>query len=414
MRWLLLLTAVLFATPVKAGVYYSGDEPNPLPAQWRGFLLDLRALRLAANPNAGGFKSATPLRDSYLAAALKLEAKAKEGALTADEAADLGAIHIRLGQTESALRVLRDASRKHQSHFRLTANLGAAWHQSGDLERAEATLSEAVELAPKEHRRAEQLHLKLVQLRRKEKSADALDDLFGLKFQPGETAKLPDDALAVAQQLCLWLPTDARLLWQLGEVANTLGDVRTAATLLDACVTDFGIKSEDARERRKKYRTAADELDKAADHKAFDGIKFASARAFPKRFDAGRLPKIDPTRANPLPWGALDETEVGKKFAVKHLPYVRDLDGKTVVLSGFMQPAKADEVTEFVLTEFPIGCWFCESPGPFQVVQVEAAGGKPVPFTRGMITVVGKLQLNRTDPERLLFAVVDSVVKGAE
>jgi hypothetical protein len=91
---------------------------------------------------------------------------------------------------------------------------------------------------------------------------------------------------------------------------------------------------------------------------------------------------------------------------------VADLDGKPVTVSGFIQPQKADEVTEFLLTEFAVGCWFCDSPGPLQVVRVEA--GKPVAFTTGLVTVTGTLRLNTTDPERLLFTVTDATVKLAE
>ena len=405
----LALASVLLASPAFAGLHYSGDEQNPTPVEWRGYLLDLRGLRLAANPTSGGLRTPTPLRDRYLNAALKLEAKAKETPLSAADAADLGALYVRMGLPEKAVGVLRPAVRKNPDHFRLAANLGTAWQLAGDLEQATAALEEAVKLAPKEWKVAEELHLKLVRGRSKEKpGADGLDDLFDLK-------KLPADALALTQQLAAWLPTDPRVLWQLAEVTHAVGDVRTAANLFDGVVIEFGFKGETARERRRVVRAAADELAKTEDHtRPFAGVKFASKRLFPRRFDVASLPKIDPTKANPLPWAALDETEVGKKFAVTYLPYVADLDGKTVTIHGFMQPQKADEVTEFLLTEFAVGCWFCDSPGPFQIVQVEAAGGKAVPFATGMMSVTGKLHLNRTDPERLLFTITDAVVKQPE
>lgn len=405
MRPLLLLLLLPAVAP--AGVHYSGDEPNPAPVEWRGYLLDLRGLRLAANPTSGGLKTPTPLRDRYLTAALKLENQAKDKPLTADEAADLGALYVRLGLPEKAVGVLRSAVRKHPDHFRLQANLGTAWQLAGDLDQAAAALEEAVRLAPKEHKATEELHLKLVRSRSKERpGADGLDAIFDLK-------QLPAEALAHTQLLASWLPTDARVLWQLAEVTHAVGDVRTAANLLDGVVIEFGFKGEAARERRRVVRAAADELAKTEDHsKPFGGVKFASKRLFPKRFDVDSLPKIDPAKANPLPWAALDETEVGKKFAVKYLPYVADLDGKTVSVVGFMQPQKADEVTEFLLTEFAIGCWFCDSPGPMQIVQVDAR--KAVPFVTGQVTVTGKLQLNKSDPERLLFTITGATVKLAE
>ena len=400
---------LLLASPASAGVHYSGDEQHPPPVEWRGYLLDLRGLRLAANPSSGGLRTAMPLRDRYLNAALKLEAVAKEKPLTADDAADLGALYIRLGTPEKAVGVLRPAVRANPDHFRLASNLGTAWQLAGDLERATAAMEDAVKLAPKEWTAAEEVQLKLLRGRAKEKpGADGLDELFDFK-------KLPADALALAQQLAAWLPTDPRVLWQLAEITNTVGDVRTAANLFDGVVIEFGFKGETARERRRVVRAAADELAKTDDHtKPFIGVKFVSKRLFPRRFDAGTLPKIDPAKANPLPWGALDETDVGKGFEVKFLPYVADLDGKTVTLLGSMQPQKRDAVTHFLLTEFSVGCWFCDAPGPLQVVQVEAAGGKAVPFATGMIAVTGTLKLNRDDPERLLFTITDATVKRPE
>jgi hypothetical protein len=406
MNWRVLFV-VLLGTPVaQAGVYYSGDEPNPLPVVWRGFLLDLRALRVSANPSVGGTKSSTPLRDRYVEATLKLEAKVKTG-LTADERADLGALYIRLGQPEKAVAVLRPGMRDHPDHFRIAANLGTACQLIGDWDQSITCLSEAVRLAPENAKKAEELHLKLVRLRSKDnKGAEHLDDLFGAKY--------PDDALALGQQLCVWLPNDSRLMWQLGEIAHSLGDLRSAANLLDGCVTEMGLASATARERRKRFREEVEAWEKQPDHQPFRGISFASQRVFPKRFDASWLPKIHPSMPNPLPWGALDETEIGKKFAVRFLPYVDELDGKTVQISGYMIPSKTDTVTEFLISEFPIGCWFCESPGPLQLLRVESADGKPISTTTGLVTITGTLRLNRTDPEQHVFSVTGATVRGAE
>jgi hypothetical protein len=333
--------------------------------------------------------------------------KAKKAALSADDAADLGALYVRLGSADKAVGVLRPAVRKNPEHFRLAANLGTAWQLNGDAEQAAANLEEAVRLAPKEWKAAEELHLKLARGRAKEKKdADSLDDLFDL-------TKPPADALALTQQLAAWLPNDPRMLWQLAEVTNAVGDVATAANLFDGVVIDFAIKSETARERRKTVRAKADELAKTEDHsKPFAGVKFVSKRLLPKRFDPKSLPKIDPAGTNPLPWATLDETEIGPKFKVTHLKYVADLDGKTVTLSGYMRPGSGDGAEEFLLTEFAVGCWFCESPGPLQLVRVESAKG--VPLATGPITVTGKLVLNSTDPEVLLFSVVGATVKLAE
>src|SRR5262249_50881231 len=151
--------------------------------------------------------------------------------LTADEAADLGALYVRLGEPARAIDVLRPAVRAHPLHYRLAANLGTAWQAHGDLAQAAACLEQAVRLAPGKLQKVEALHLKLVRLRARERpGAQGLDDLFGVRFvgpsgkyEPGKLAPaqrkaLPAGAVALAQQLALWLPADGRLLWLLGEL----------------------------------------------------------------------------------------------------------------------------------------------------------------------------------------------------
>src|SRR5262249_23497216 len=151
---------------------------------------------------------------------------------------------LRLGDNDAALDVLREAQRANPKHFATLANLGTAWQMAGDLEQAADCLRQAVVLAPGKDQRAEELHLRLVRQRlRQQKDAQELDDLFGVhyvgesrKFEPGKLAaaerkKLPTDAVAKVQLLALWFPGDARLLWQLAELASAHGDVRTAADL---------------------------------------------------------------------------------------------------------------------------------------------------------------------------------------
>jgi len=414
---LALLTLIPIPSPLQGGVYYTGDSRNELPAEWAGFLRDQRALRLAADPRNAGFNAFIPLRDTAVDAVIKLEGLKKTRELTADELADLGALHLRLGQPEKAVGILRGANRLHSEHFRIAANLGSAWQQSGDLAQATAALEEAVRLAPKELRVLEALHLKLVRGRAKEKKGDSgLDDLFGVDYSGDAKAKLPANALALVQELGLVLPSDARLLWQLAEIAHSHGDVRTAANLLDGAVVELGLSSDDARTRRARFRAAADELAKKDDHAIHKGtLKFASNRAFKSLIDETKLPKVDPKGVNPLPWSALAETTLTKKFDPKFLKYIGDLDGQSVRFTGFLRPTRnADGLSEFLMTESPIGCWYCESPGATQVIWVELADGATIDFSRAPIQVTGKLELNRTDAESHLYRVVGASVKKVE
>ncbi|HEY8504876.1 MAG TPA: tetratricopeptide repeat protein, partial [Gemmataceae bacterium] len=308
---LAVVGAALLPASAPAGLYYSGETYAELPSQWRGFLLDHRALRMVAVPRPE--TGPTLLRQSYLAEAERLGKKADAGTLTADEAADLGAVYVRLGQAEKAVELLRAAQRRHPEHFRIASNLGTAWQVLGDLDQAEAALRAALPLAPKELRGAEEYHLKLVQLRKRGGKEDGgPDDLFGVRYAgpQGEPAagsidaeqmkKLPADAVATAQRLALWLPADGRLLWQLGELANAYGDVRTAANILEGCVSEFGMSDPELRRRRQVYRAAADKLPAAAagpgapaapEHERHRGrLRTRSARPLVTKLDTARLP----------------------------------------------------------------------------------------------------------------------------
>src|SRR4051812_10379586 len=160
------LVALALPSGAHAGLYYSGEQFAELPSRPAGFLTDHRALRAAGYERPDGLPS--PLRGDYVAAAERLEKHATTRALTADEAADLGALLLRLGKPEKALNVLAPAARKFPEHFRAAANLGTAFQASGDSERAATQLEEAVRLAPAKLKPFEQAHLKLLRLRLKE------------------------------------------------------------------------------------------------------------------------------------------------------------------------------------------------------------------------------------------------------
>ena len=60
------------------------------------------------------------------------------------------------------------------------------------------------------------------------------------KYEPGvlakaERDKLPPDAIAIVQQLLLWFPTDARLLWLLAELYAADGKFKEADTITYQC-----------------------------------------------------------------------------------------------------------------------------------------------------------------------------------
>jgi tetratricopeptide (TPR) repeat protein len=438
MRRILLTLAVTislpaYSAPLHAGLYYSGESYAELPSQWRGFLLDQRTLRtIAVRPSDG--TAAGPIRKRYQQEVEKLTKLAHARKLTADEAADLGALHLRLGDTARAIEILRIAQKDNPKHFPVIANLGTAWQMQGDLTRAAACLEQAVRLAPAKLQKAEQLHLKLVRLRaRQSRDAADLDDLFGIryighsgKFEAGRLAeeqrkRLPDDAVALVQQLALWLPADGRLLWQLAELAGANGDVTTAAAMLDGCVTEFGLRDAQLREHRRAFRAAADQRAKSSanaktQHEGHAGLfKPRSLRPLAGKLDRTLLPPIDPKGINALPWSVITETTLDSKYRPTFPRYLKDLDGKKVSLHGYLQPLGDDaELNAFLLVEYPIGCWYCEQPEPTAILLVELPEGKSHPHTRNQVQVRGKLVLNASDPENFLYTIRDAEIIQSE
>jgi hypothetical protein len=428
----LALILASFCGETRAGLYYSGETIAELPSQWRGFLIDHRALRMiGAKPAAG--RQAGPLRVKYEEAATQLEKTARQRRLKPEESADLGALYVRLGEPAKAIAVLRQAQANFPGHFRVAANLGTAWQMQGDLVQAAANLREAVRLAPGKLQRAEEYQLKLVELRQRHPAGNQeLDDLFGVhfvgdngQFVPGrisatERKRLTAEAPAIAQQLALWLPADGRLLWQLAELANGYGDVRMAAAMMDGCVTEFAMTSPTLRRHRQLLRAAVDELaanTTAGQHgeQHLGGMKPNSRRPLAAAAGTENLPPIRAEGINALPWAVLAETTVDRRVNPTFPKYLTELNGKQVSLSGYIQPLSEDvDLASFLLIEAPVGCWYCEMPEISGIVLVELDQGKTVTYTRSLVQVVGELYLNANDPENFLYTIRKARAKPAD
>lgn len=402
----ILSLVLLLPAAAHAGLYYSGETFADLPSRWPGFLLDHRALRLIAQP-----KPASTLRQRYEAEAARLAGKAN---LSADEAADLGALYARLGDAARAVAVLRPAQRRDPLHFRVAANLGTAWQLAGDLTQAAAALEQAARLAPGKHVAVERLHLRLVRLRAREKDG-GLDDLFGVKYgDPAGVKKLPSAAVALTQRLALSLPADSRLLWQLGELAGAHGDQATRAAILDGCVGEFEMRQPELLASRKAARAAADRPATKADHDAHGWLfKPRSTRPLASRAALAALPAIDPKGVTPLAWEVIAETTLDRLSRPTFHRYLQELDGKRVTVRGHMQPiGEGTDLSAFLLVENPVGCWYCQSPELTNIVLVELPEGKVGRFTRSPLKVTGRLVLNARDPENFLYLVKDAKVEG--
>lgn len=292
---------IYFTNPKDAGdvvqspaIGDSGVQPLPL-ITFQNALGDWRNVRIEGSANA--------LRKQYLAGRDRLQEKVRAGAASVDDRINLSAFLIRLGQADQAIPLLENIARGDRQHatFMVYANLGTAYQLNNELASASNYLQDGLDSLkrtkewpgidksrPDWERRgqarlewfgkAEKYQLDLVRIRRREatdqpggrpKPPENVDDLFkGVRFvgesgayQAGhmaaaERAKLPKNALAMVQQLLLWMPDDARLLWLMGELLNAQGDVGDAGAVLDECSWSRGLNAAELRQHRQVLEEA--------------------------------------------------------------------------------------------------------------------------------------------------------------
>ncbi len=83
--------------------------------------------------------------------------------------------------------------------------------------------------------------------------------------------KLPEDAIAIVQQMVLWNPHDARLYWQLGELYNANGDIEAALQVLDDCVAaPRNYSSPSLMKHRAQIRSVIENQQKEKEQKKYD------------------------------------------------------------------------------------------------------------------------------------------------
>jgi ribosomal protein S11 len=88
---------------------------------------------------------------------------------------------------------------------------------------------------------------------------------------------------------------------------------------------------------------------------------------------------------------------------------VQALAGKEVIVKGYIIPVEDyGGQLEFVFSAFPYNmCFFCGGAGPETVMKVSAI--EEIPYTAEAISIKGKLVLNSTDRNELMYALTDVV-----
>jgi len=279
----LLASGVLYGGPYNTmepaeASHFAGLYPPALPfSQYRDLISSLVSLNRPTSPMAGRYEREVS----------QLLSRQRAGQLASPELASLGAYLLRLRRYDEAVELLMAASQSSPKNFLLKANLAAAYELQGRFDRALPYLQEALEVWPSTwpdlseeqlawYKEAERCHLRLLRSRYREslrtaasgrQSEPHLDAIFesenepvrfvgpaGVyeagKLAPKEKLKLPKNALAIAQQLSLWLPDDSRLYWLVGELYNAHGNIDAARKILEDCLWSRRLDSPELRRHR--------------------------------------------------------------------------------------------------------------------------------------------------------------------
>ncbi|WP_420576008.1 hypothetical protein [Ekhidna sp.] len=105
------------------------------------------------------------------------------------------------------------------------------------------------------------------------------------------------------------------------------------------------------------------------------------------------------------------QDEYGEIYVPKFGDDVQRMNGKTVSLKGFIIPFEGMfEPKHIIISSLPIAaCFFCGGSGPETVA--EAYLKEEVKYTAKPVTVTGKLVLNDTDYDQLMYILKDAEVK---
>lgn len=280
MRRAAIIMLFLASAPSASAGYYSSLD-NPQEVRWDR---DFRAFNVKVLIPLGfistdkGLLTDSPMRQRYVL----IDSMSRDGNVkltTWQQKLNLSAVLIRRGKAYEATQVLQQLSKEQPDNFLVWAHLGSANFLSGNSDfRANAAdcLRQSLALWPKKMEDMDpemQAYLKQTQLendfelerfrkieeyfkrlvasrvrednlaKKKKPGPEGLDTIFldeeskedkrppvsflneEGKFDVGrisrvEKAKLPRDAVECVEQLLIWMPTDQRLLWLLGEVIN--------------------------------------------------------------------------------------------------------------------------------------------------------------------------------------------------
>lgn len=100
--------------------------------------------------------------------------------------------------------------------------------------------------------------------------------------------------------------------------------------------------------------------------------------------------------------------EYGEIYVPKFGPEIKKLENKVIELSGYIIPFEGMFAPEhLIISSVPVAsCFFCGGAGPESVAEIYLE--EPVKYTAKKVTITGKLQLNATDVDQLMYILKDA------
>lgn len=108
----------------------------------------------------------------------------------------------------------------------------------------------------------------------------------------------------------------------------------------------------------------------------------------------------------------IEEDESGSLYVPVFSDAAKQLEGKTVSVSGYIVPFDGMfKPQHIILSALPLSsCFFCGVGGPETVMEVFLK--EPIKYTESPVTVSGKLKLNATDYEKLMYVLEEADYEG--
>lgn len=103
--------------------------------------------------------------------------------------------------------------------------------------------------------------------------------------------------------------------------------------------------------------------------------------------------------------------EYGEIFVPKFGPEIKQLEGREIELSGYIIPFEGMfEPDHLIVSAVPVAsCFFCGGAGPESVAEIYLE--TPVKYTAKKVTFVGKLTLNDSDVDQLMYILKEAKLK---